>query len=54
MRGMGLVVMATLSAVVLLAVGISPVSSSRTGRILNTELTVVSFGSNNGEVAPCG
>lgn len=54
MRGMGRTALISLSAVFLLAGGFNPVNSSRTKRLLNTEITIVSFGSTNGEVAPCG
>lgn len=43
-----------LSLAIMMAVGCSPGYRSKSGRKLNAELTVVSFGSNNGEVAPCG
>jgi len=43
-----------LSILALLASGCSQSYRSKSGRVLNTELTVVSFASNNGEVAPCG
>jgi hypothetical protein len=46
--------LATSLCALFMAPGCGSTSGGRGGRVLNTELVVVSFGSNNGEVAPCG
>ncbi|MBD3337380.1 MAG: hypothetical protein GF355_17850 [Candidatus Eisenbacteria bacterium] len=38
----------------MLAAGCSSVGKGSSGRLMNTEVVFVTFGSNNGEVAPCG
>lgn len=43
-----------MTALILLVVGCSPLSRGHGARVVNTEMVFVSFGANQGEVAPCG